>query len=888
MQSLFAHLKVMAVAILLAMFPAVVPAGTTGKIAGEVKDKSTGQPLPGANVVIEGTTLGAATDLNGRYFVLLVNSGTYNVVATMIGYQTVKVSNVKVNVDLTTTVDFDLSSTTIELGETIEIVADRPLIQKDGVTTMQVADAQMVENMVADDFKDVLTLNSGITTTQIRDAIFEETSETGEGKFYVRGGRGNELAVMVDGMYVRDAFSGGLGTEISNGAIEELQVISGNFNAEYGNALSGVLNLITQDGGSKTTLRLRGFTDTFFGKRSSAYNFLERYGQIRDHGRLTAANWGTNQSQFSLGGPLPAFGNKVKYFTSGEYYESDGNIGVLQNEFARRGTAKLTYNLSKTIRLSLSGNANREDLQIYQHAFAHDQHGEIITSTGDSTIFPPNIPANNFAGNDRISSRTLQGVIGWTHTLSAKAFYEIRLQRFSREYFNRVSSDLAAYETNPIQYNDEEDFVVSGFQPRFIDQEDRAHQAKFDLTYQLNVNHNLKAGLDINKHRIWRHQILPTGDIANLREDLYTFRPLEAAAYIQDKMEFKDLVINLGVRVDRFDPRDSVAVDRNLPKGRRKIAESKTTISPRVGMAHPISNRANLHFSYGHFYQVPEYDKIVFNRRRQIDIFRPTLGNADLDPKKTVAFEVGWDQELSENFGMTLTGFYKDYQNLLATDPYPDARPAAVTYYINQDFANARGVEMNMRTRRIKNFTAFLSYTIQRAEGNSSNPLDTRDDLLARPPRVPVKRLIILDWDRPHKFNFNFDYRFGKNEGPKLAGSKFLQNFGVNLTGRFESGLPYTPTDTRGQRIADENIGRIPSTWQLDLRVDKNFDFGGLKFGVFTEVVNLTNRVNVADVYTDTGLPLDTRDPGYTEFGKLDPYNLYPQRNIRIGAELEF
>ncbi len=888
MQSPFTLFKAVAVWISLVIFSLGALAGTTGKIAGEVKDKSTGQPLPGVNIVLEGTTIGAATDLSGRYYILLIAPGTYNVVATMIGYQPVKISNVKINVDLTTTVNFDLSATTIELGEAIEIVAERSLIQKDGVTTMQVAEAEMVENMVADDFKDVLTINSGITTTQIRDAIFEETSETGEGKYYVRGGRGNELAVMVDGMYVRDAFSGGLGTEVSNGAIEELQVISGNFNAEYGNAMSGVLNLITQDGGAKTTLRLRGFTDALFGKRSSEYTFLDRYNQVSENGHLSAANWGTNQGQASLGGPLPGLGDKIKYFLSGEYFESDGSIGILQNEIARRASAKLTFNLGRTIKLNVSGNANREDLQVYQHAFAHDQHEEAIAISGDSTVFPLNVPPNNFAGNDHISSRVLQGIISWTHTLSAKAFYEIKLQRFSREYFNRVNDDINAYQANPIQYNDPEDFVVNGYQPRFIDQEDRVYQAKFDLTYQLNIEHNLKAGIDFNRHRIWRHQILPTGDIANIREDMYLFYPLEAAVYAQDKMEFKDLVINVGVRLDRFAPRDSVAVDRNDPLGPRTIADNKTTFSPRIGIAHPISDRANLHFSYGHFYQVPEYDKIVFNSRRHIDIFRPTLGNAGLEPQKTVAFEVGWDQELTANLAMTVTGFYKDYQNLLATDPYPDARPASVTYYINQDFANARGVEINMRTRRVKHFGAFLSYTIQRAEGNSSNPLDTRDDLLARPPRVPLKQLIILDWDRPHKFNFNLDYRFGRNEGPRLGGMKVLQNFGLNLTGRFESGLPYTPTDTRGQRIADENVARMPSTWQLDLRVDKNFVFGGSKAGIFLEVTNLTNRVNVADVFTDSGLPLDTRDPTYTEFGKRDPYNLYPQRNIRLGAELEF
>ncbi|MGH7493821.1 MAG: TonB-dependent receptor [bacterium] len=888
MQNLFTRCKAMAVWILLAMFSVAALAGTTGKIAGEVKDKSTGQPLPGVNVVLEGTTLGAATDMNGRYYILLIAPGTYNMVASMIGYQATKISNVKVNVDLTTSVDFELSSTTLELGEAIEIVAERPLIQKDGVTTMQVTEAQTVENMVADDFKDVLTLNSGISTTVVRDGLFTETAETGEGQYYVRGGRGNELAVMVDGMYVRDAFSGGLGTEISNGAIEELQVISGNFNAEYGNAMSGVLNLITQDGGSQTTFRLRGFTDAIFGKSSGEYTFVERYQQVSDHGHLTAANWGTNQGQASLGGPLPGMGDRVKYFLAGEYFETDGSIGVLQNEIARRGTAKLSFNMGRTMKLSLSANVNREDLQIYQHAFAHDQHEEVIAVSGDSTIFPPNIPPNNFAGNDRIDSRVLQGIASWTHTLSAKAFYEIKLQRFSREYFNRVNDDIEAYNRNPIQYNDPEDFVINGYQPRFIDQEDRVYQAKFDVTYQVNIEHNLKAGLDFNHHRIWRHQILPTGDIANLREDMYTFYPIEAALYVQDKMEFKDLVINLGVRLDRFEPRDSVAIDPNLPLGARKIAGGTTRLSPRVGMAHPISDRANLHFSYGHFYQVPEYDKIVFNRRRHIDIFRPTLGNSDLRPQKTVAFEVGWDQELSQNLAITVTGFYKDYQNLLATDPYPDARPAAVTYYINQDFANARGVEFNMRTRRLKNFEALLGYTIQRAEGNSSNPLDTRDDLLARPPRVPLKQLIILDWDRPHKFNFNLDYRFRRNEGPTIAGGKWLQDFGVNLTGRFESGLPYTPTDTRGQRIADENVARMPSIWQLDLRVDKGFAVGRSKAGLFFEITNLTNRVNVSDVYTDSGLPLDTRDPTYTQFGKIDPYNLYPQRNIRIGAELEF
>jgi outer membrane receptor protein involved in Fe transport len=367
---------------------------------------------------------------------------------------------------------------------------------------------------------------------------------------------------------------------------------------------------------------------------------------------------------------------------------------------------------------------------------------------------------------------------------------------------------------------------------------------------------------------------------------MYIFRPLEAAAYIQDKMEFKDLVINVGLRLDHFSPKDSFEVEeeRFKPRPRRELASDKTTLSPRLGIAHPISDKANLHFSYGHFYQVPEYDKLIYNRRRELSIFRPTFGDPNLKPQKTISFEVGWDQQLTDNLAFTVTGFYRDIENLVASDTYPNS----VTYYINQDYANSRGIEFNLRTRRVNHIEAFFSYTLSRTEGNSSNPLDTRADLLARPPRVPIKELITLDWDRPHVFNFNIDFRYNKGEGPRIGGSPWLQNFGINLTGRFQSGLPYTPTDTRGQRIADENVARMPGTWQLDLRADKNFDIGKLKVGVFTEITNLTNQRNIVNVFLDSGLPLDSRDPTFTPFGERDPYNIGPQRNIRVGAEIAY
>lgn len=839
----------------------IANAGTTGKLAGEVKDKETGEALPGVNIVLEGTTIGSVTDVNGRYYILLIAPGTYNVTASLIGYQTVQISNVKVNVDLTTTVNFALSSKTLELGDKIEIVAVRPLIQKDGVTTMQVTEAEVVENMVADNFKQVLTLNSGITTTPVRDG------STGEGQYFIRGGRGNEVAYLVDGLYVRDGVTGGLGAEVNNSAIEELQVISGNFNAEYGNAMSGVVNIITQEGGAKTSFQARGLTDALFGKRSRDYTFAARDRLIEEKGQMETSNFGTYQGQFSIGGGLPGLSNNVKYFASGEYFQTDGYIGVMQKEIARRGLAKLTFQPARTIKIALTGNMNNEDVEIYEHLFAR---------------FTPET-------NDRLHTKITQGIFSWTHTLSSKAFYEFRVQRYSRFFFDRVKNNPFLYSN--LDYTPQEDFAESGDDSRFIRQEERVWQGKFDVTYQANINHNLKAGLDVNRNRLWRHySILISDPTTTIAEQLKIY-PITAAAYLQDKMEYRDLVINLGVRVDYFDPDTWEVKDRQNPRTGGIIdGEKRWTVSPRLGLAHPISDKANLHFSYGHFFQTPELQKISQNRTRSLVGFvgERLIGNGNLKPQKTTAFEVGWDQQVTDFLALTVTGYYKDIENLISTDFYPTARPLAATYYVNQDFANSRGVEFNFRTRRDNHFQSYFSYTLSRTEGNSSNP-DSRITALDEvPPREPLKKLITLNWDRPHVFNFNFDFRYLQGEGPLLFGSRLLQNFGVNLTGRFESGLPYTPTDSRSKPVADENVAREPSTWQLDLRIDKLINVAGMKLGFFSEIINLTNRANIIDVYTDTGLPFDNTNLTYTPEGQRDPGNVGPQRNIRFGVELVY
>jgi hypothetical protein len=208
-------------------------AGTTGKLAGKVTIKDSGEPMIGANVIINDTNLGAATDADGNYYILQVPPGTYSVRFTMIGYQDLIMNNVRIQVDLTTTINASLSESVIGMNEVV-VQAERPMIQTDVTYSQANISSEEVEMLPVEEFEDVIALQAGVVSSN--------------GEIHVRGGRGGEIAYMVDGITVTDPFNSGVSVEIENNAIQELQFISGTFNAEYGQAMSGIVNIVTKDG----------------------------------------------------------------------------------------------------------------------------------------------------------------------------------------------------------------------------------------------------------------------------------------------------------------------------------------------------------------------------------------------------------------------------------------------------------------------------------------------------------------------------------------------------------------------------------------------------------------------------------------------------------------
>ncbi|MFT5143007.1 MAG: hypothetical protein ACI84D_001628, partial [Thalassolituus oleivorans] len=266
MVSIIRLLGVLLGAFLISASPASVLAASqaSGKIAGTVVDQASGEPLPGATVVIEGTTLGAAADVDGDYVIINVPPGVHTVRASMIGFATVLQQDVRVSIDRTTRVDFSLGEEIIQ-GEEVIVTAVRPLVEVDRTTSISYIGAESIANLPVQEVKDLLELQSGV-------------AYDAQGRLHLRGGRSGEVAYLVDGIPVTNQYSGGSKIEIENSWIQELQVISGVFNAEYGQAQSGVINIVTKSGSvSNYSGSVGVYTGSYLTSHPEVFNGAERF-----------------------------------------------------------------------------------------------------------------------------------------------------------------------------------------------------------------------------------------------------------------------------------------------------------------------------------------------------------------------------------------------------------------------------------------------------------------------------------------------------------------------------------------------------------------------------------------------------------------------------------
>ncbi len=812
---------------LLGLAPVLLFAGVTGKVAGTITDAQNGEPLPGANVQIAGSALGAVSDINGAYAILNVPPGTVSVKVSFVGYESQLFTNVRVMVDLTTQISAKLSPSAVVMKEVV-IIADRPLIQKDITSSGATMRRDEIEGLPVSEFTDVLSLQAGIADQN--------------GALHLRGGRSNEVGFMIDGMYVQDPLLGHMITQINNDAIQEMSLLSGTFNAEYGNALSGIVNIVTRDGGDTHSGNLEIRTSEFG---------IGRYADLQE-----------NRINGSIGGPL--FIKKLKYFLTAE---QNNNGSYLPFGYERNKTlfGKLSYQLNPRLKFTFSNRNTNSKFQRYSHSFKY-------------------IPDQYL----RHRTNSQQNMLMINHSPRANLFYDLRISYFEEKWYTGVDKDTADYlSATEWEYiptaGDGYEFWAKADPFDIYDSKNKTADVKTDMVWQVGKINEVKLGLQYRKHWLKLFSIYdPKRNYPYIND--YKIEPFEAAGYIQDKIEFPFLIINLGLRYDYF---NANATFRKDPLSHDELitVKARTQLSPRLGIAHPVSERTKLHFAYGHFFQNPEYQYLFENQQYDLNVREPLFGQPSLDAERTIAYEVGLSHQFSDRMAAHFTAYYKDVTGLIGTRYYEafsgnSGRYVGYTEYINEDYANIKGFEVNVDVRPGRYFSGGLSYTYSIAKGSASSEAEQY------PGTEESTKLYFLDFDQRHNVNLQGLFRVPRNEGPKLFGSHLLANTDYSLIVQIASGFPYTPSG-RDIGFVDKNSLRRPGKYTIDLEVGKSFNIGyGFNLRAFVECLNITNHRNVLWVYGDTGDPDFTQVGGYSTEYMRDPSNYGPPRSIRLGFGL--
>lgn len=893
----------------LLLLPLGALAGTTGKLAGKIFNEETGEPLPGVAVSITGTVLGALTDDNGEYFVLNVPVGNYTVKASLIGFAPVEVTDVDVSVDLTTYTDFSLSKKALELGRTITVKAERPMIIKDKTASIKVVETEDIQNMPTRGYQDIVGFQAGVVayrdnpnTRQRGGGLIEDANTP---TIIVRGGRPNQVAYFVDGFSQQDPLSGMSTTNINNNALAEVEITTGGFSAEYGWVASGIVNATTMEGGDKYSGAVEAISDNvgdLFGDPWERYDY-----------NLYAAN---------IGGPLYGIEGST-FFLSGErrWQEDRQPSGIVDSILPRNwlggwsGQGKVSLRLNDNMNVKIGGMYSKDNWNQYLHTY----HFNIEHA--------PRYLDENQSFN-----------VKWTHTLSPKTFYTLSGSYFLtkrtrgdgiyfddfNEYYRGAENDGPDEwpgEGNPAQdqtglfwYWDDIDGETPDIDEGHVFDDVLKRKSSyigfnFDISSQVTTQHLLKFGTEFQRHTLRYYRALFPANDDTLNVDHYGYdrygeetdytgedawkneprTPVTFAAYLQDKFEWNDLVINAGLRFDYFNTNTKRLKSLNDPFGYEDptntypdsltledLEDSKAEyrLSPRIGVGFPVSDRTVVHLSYGTFFQRPKLDELYVGydyyayKVASGGYFYP-FGNPNLEPEKTIAYEFGVSHQLNENTAFEVAAYYKDISGLSQATTVTNTKGSAKSYsaYQNEDFGTVKGLDFSLKMRRSRNIALDLSYTLSWASGTGSYST-TQSNItwtLEEAPRFANP----LDFDQRHKFTGIVDIRFGKGEGPMIGNIFPLENAGANFIVNLSSGTPYTATvmpfdpvtlfAVSPQPASGINSRYGPWMFRIDMKATKTLFFSnGINLDFYVWILNLLDRDNVLSVYESSGDALST------------------------------
>ena len=950
---------------------------TTGKISGTVTGDD-GTPLAGANVVVLGTGSGASSNADGAFQIINVPAGSYVVKATYIGYTSQEVSGVRVISGLNTAVNLSLSTSTIE-GDVVQVTAEKPLIQKDETSSVNVVTGDQLENMPIRTLDGVLATMPGVVVQN--------------GDVHIRGGRNNEVAYYLNGASTTNLGNRENLVYVPQEAIEELQVQVGGYDAEVSGANSGVVKRSLKTG-----------TDSFSGSFS-----LQSDGSGAGESALLGDgySYGHQTVLASVSGPvMPG----LKFFATLEQSKKEDPYVKVSNAFEFLGQvdeqpSNASYpdmfdlswkdgvtpgsddeftNITGTV--TYDAGPLRATLGLVNNSSTNNYGGGILSQLrwGGATINTLDDTGAYTVGYDVPSryayqdagSNLMTGEL--TYALSSNTVLRASVSSYSEERetkdswfgdewqkwhdstevanylgYTAINDSTPAWSPFKSQFSQKSSYMVNGMSfarpgTRPASYSKSAYEKTgFSASIQHVMGaHDIKAGMDYNQHTMRSYSATPSIMKYALDEDValnryghmgygsfdaipaYEWRtyidgygydhtgsesderkfyysdvpgvagkdttyldgaktPTEMGFYVQDKMEFDDLVVNVGLRIDKLDPSETAPdnandlqfydVSKYVDPQSWKEVEAFTEIQPRIGISFPFTDRTNVYGYYGTFSQLVDLNSMYFTAmdyRQQMNTggyFYITPVGFGLEPVRTTQYEIGFKQAISNDAALKATWFYKNQKGLIQADrveEYLGDLDGAYNYVRNGDFATTKGLELSLGIRRTNGLAVNMNYTISQAEGTGSG----RSSYLAALDRQSEPPLMInpLDFNQAHSGSVNLDYRVsGTNSQLDGLGSNLLFTFNSGhaftyvyrpiggQVSAFDAGVDYM-NDTRS-RQALEPIGSSTTPWvyNLDLKMDKRFDIGGYGLTVFARVNNLLDRRNSLNVYQATGSASD-------------------------------
>jgi outer membrane receptor protein involved in Fe transport len=807
-------------------------AGTTGVLEGTVRDAKTGETLPGVNILLVQLRIGTTTDAKGAFLLQNLRPGSYEIRFTHVGYRTKSLRDVNINPDVRTRLRVTLDPTEVQIDEVV-VVQGRPVIQTDVTSTAFMVRSEDLRILPITEPVEVLRFLPGVTL---------------EGN--IRGGKRTEVSYLVDGLPVQDMVRGGLTSTLPLSSVVGMSVYTGGFEAEYGNALSGVVNMVTRQGSDEHRLYFRGGSDNLFGVTQTS-------------------KW--YEGEFSLAGPLLA--EKVFYLAALSGHTQDGRWWQdFPDSVARplesnlNAFAKLDLNVSPKFRLGAQFLYSGTEWDNYEFSWRYNLAG-----------LPPESRASN-----RIALIA-------SHTISDRFFYTASLSR----YFVRSGIGEGPKETVPMipyQYDFFLLYIIDGFRSLWMDATQESYTLKFDATLTPWQDHLVRFGAELNLYDLQT-------DIAKFEPRLtyfgkplvnepqldfsttYQYGPRTGSAYIQDKVDLlkEGVLLTAGLRYDFLDARASrPAIDATvtgdtavLVYGPTKQASFKQQLSPRIGFATPVLEKGYVFFNLGWYFQYPLFDYLYtgLDRVGLTQGVAAVTGNPDLEPERSSSWEASFKYALPLDIVASVAYFQRESSNLTDTKTFVsgDSKVAGdfgFAEFVNVPYATSSGIEIVLAREKGALITGELSYTYMKAEGQTEDAYDGY--YIAQYGLPPARRISPLSWDQRHtvKGRIALDLPW---------------QFHVMVAGQWHSGRPYTayPTSTGFEPIDAgafvQNNARMPEFFLLDLKVEKHFALDitpQSRFTIYVDVRNLTDQKNVSWMDSNGRVGGELSDPGGYDIGR--------------------